>query len=251
MKTVQKRNFQKTQKRKNAFFFRKNACSERAGAAARAQLHLQVADVKDQAALLAHDPDLPGFDVGLALAAGQSLRSLDLVAVSVPKADVPRVQLALQERGALSGLFEAALPFVLHVGPAQRQTKTVVFTYYDGHAFFYRNARPVLEQMGCALVMHRRDPKQTVPPLEEWSPWWGEIKPGHFHTTDLREMRRQLLLAEHNPQVTLRSLAQFSSLKLRAKGGQCVIRELPEDWELLQAWAKGWGCTTAGRGWPR
>ena len=87
----------KTQKR---LFFRKNACSERAGAAARAQLHLQVADVKDQAALLAHDPDLPGFDVGLALAAGQSLRSLDLVAVSVPKADVPRVQLALQERGA-------------------------------------------------------------------------------------------------------------------------------------------------------
>ena len=34
--------------------------------------------------------------------------------------------------------------------PAQRETKTVVFTYYDGHAFFYRNARPVLEQMGCA-----------------------------------------------------------------------------------------------------
>ena len=125
--------------------------------------------------------------------------------------------------------------------PAQRETKTVVFTYYDGHAFFYRNARPVLEQMGCALVMYRRDPKQTVPPLEEWSPWQGEIRPGHFHTTDLRETRRQLLLAEHNPQVTLRSLAQFSSLKLRAKGGQCVIRELPEDWELLQAWAKGLG----------
>ena len=122
---------------------------------------------------------------------------------------------------------------------------------YDGHAFFYRNARPVLEQMGCALVMYRRDPKQTVPPLEEWSPWRGEIKPGHFHTTDLRETRRQLLLAEHNPQVTLRSLAQFLSLKLRAKGGQCVIRKLPEDWELLHAWAKGWGCTTAGRGWPR
>ena len=133
--------------------------------------------------------------------------------------------------------------------PAQRETKTVVFTYYDGHAFFYRNARPVLEQMGCALVMYRRDPKQTVPPLEEWSPWWGEIKPGHFHTTDLRETRRQLLLAEHNPQVTLRSLAQFSSLKLRAKGGQCVIRELPEDWELLQAWAKGLGLHRGG--WPR
>ena len=131
--------------------------------------------------------------------------------------------------------------------PAQRETKTVVFTYYDGHAFFYRNARPVLEQMGCALVMHRRDPKQTVPPLEEWSPWQGEIKPGHFHTTDLRETRRQLLLAEHNPQVTLRSLAQFSSLKLRAKGGQCVIRELPEDWELLQAWAKGLGLHYRGQ----
>ena len=55
--------------------------------------------------------------------------------------------------------------------PAQRETKTVVFTYYDGHAFFYRNARPVLEQMGCALVMYRRDPKQTVPPLEERSSW--------------------------------------------------------------------------------
>ena len=92
----------KTQK--THLFFRKNACSERAGAAARAQLHLQVADVKDQAALLAHDPDLPGFDVGLALAAGQSLQSLNLVAVSVPKADVLQVQLALQERSALSQL---------------------------------------------------------------------------------------------------------------------------------------------------
>ena len=70
--------------------------------------------------------------------------------------------------------------------PTQRETKTVVFTYYDGHAFFYQNASPVLNQMGCALVMYRRDPKQTVPPLEEWSPWQGEIKPGHFHTTDLR-----------------------------------------------------------------
>ena len=68
-----------------------------------------------------------------------------------------------------------------------------------------KKLQKVLEQMGCALVMYRRDSKQTVPPLEEWSPWWGEIKPGHFHTTDLRETRRQLLLAEHNPQVTLRS----------------------------------------------
>ena len=76
--------------------------------------------------------------------------------------------------------------------PAQRETKTVVFTYYDGHAFFY--ARPVLEQMGCALVMYRRDPKQSAPPLEEWSP-------GHFHTTDApritpSQRQKKLLLAE-------------------------------------------------------
>ena len=40
--------------------------------------------------------------------------------------------------------------------PAQRETKTVVFTYYDGHAFFYRNARPVLEQMGCTGATRSR-----------------------------------------------------------------------------------------------
>ena len=46
---------------------------------------------------------------------------------------------------------------------------------------------------------------------------------------------------------SLAELAQFSSLKLRAKGGQCVIRELPEDWELLQAWAKGLGLHYRGQ----
>ena len=34
---------------------------------------------------------------------------------------------------------------------------------------------------------------------------------------------------------------------MRAKGGQCVIRELPEDWELLQAWAKGPGLHYRGQ----
>ena len=80
----------------------------------------------------------------------------------------------------------------------RRETKTVVFTYYDGHAFFYRNARPVLEQMGCALVMYRRDPKQTVPPLEEWSPWLGDgtLRPIHdcvlgFEATMVARVRRE------------------------------------------------------------
>ena len=88
--------------------------------------------------------------------------------------------------------------------PAQRKTKTVVFTYYDGHAFFHRNARPVLEQMGCALVMYRRDSKQTVPPLEEW-PVVGEIKPGHFHTTDLRETRLLASTTRRSRSARLRS----------------------------------------------
>ena len=109
------------------------------------------------------------------------------------------------------------------VEPAQRETKTVVFTYYDGHAFFYRNARPALEQMGCALVMYRRDPKQTVPPLEEWSPWWARSS----RVTSTRRTYGR-------------------------RGGSCCSRSTTRRSrsarsELLQAWAKGLGLTEAGR----
>ena len=47
--------------------------------------------------------------------ARQRLGPLDLAAVGVPEADVPRVQFALQEGRSPSGLLEAALPPVLHI----------------------------------------------------------------------------------------------------------------------------------------
>ena len=46
----------------------KNVVLEGTRVPACAGLHLQVADLEDQPALLAHDPDLPGLDAGLTLA---------------------------------------------------------------------------------------------------------------------------------------------------------------------------------------
>ena len=84
--------------------------------------------------------------------------------------------------------------------PVEKDAKTVVFTRYNGHAFFHRSARPVLEP--------------------ECSPRWV-LSTG-------RTCACSLLFAGQTSLVMLRSLAEISSLKLRAKcGGQCVIRELP------------------------
>ena len=81
---------------------KKNAVLEGARVPARAGVHLQVADLH-QAALLAHDPDLPGLDMGLGLAARQ------------PRAFGSCCRRSLQEGRSLSGLLEAALPPVLHI----------------------------------------------------------------------------------------------------------------------------------------
>ena len=83
---------------------------------------------------------MPGLDAGLALAAGKGLGPLDLVAVGVPETDVPCVQLALQEGGALPGLFEAALPPVFciaavapdAVGPQRQLVDALLFEIIPG-----------------------------------------------------------------------------------------------------------------------
>ena len=55
---------------------------------------------------------------------------------------------------------------------------------------------------------------------------------GHLPT-----IRAQLLAAGHSPRVMLRSSVEYSALKLRIKKGEpCVIRQLPEEAEVLEQW---------------
>ena len=78
-----------------------------------------------------------------------------------------------------------------------------------------------------------------------------EIGCGHFWREDLRSVRAQLLAAGHQPKVALRGLCEWSALRLRASGGDCVIRESSVRMRRCCRSARSaWACPTEGSGWP-
>ena len=145
-------------------------------------------------------------------------------------------------RGRLLGCFQ----------PMQKEERAIAYTAWNGHAFFYKSARAVV---GCDEAERHRYRRQrqdsSTPEFSEWKPWAGEIGCGHFWSEDLRSVRAQLLAAGHQPKVALRGLCEWSALRLRVSGGDCVIRELCEDAQVLH-WngRSAWACPTEGSGWP-
>ena len=133
--------------------------------------------------------------------------------------------------------------------PMQKEERAIAYTAWNGHAFFYKSARAVV---GCDEAERHRYRRQrqdsSTPEFSEWKPWAGEIGCGHFWSEDLRSVRAQLLAAGHQPKVALRGLCEWSALRLRASGGDCVIRELCEDAQVLQECALP--RAAAGRGEP-
>ena len=111
--------------------------------------------------------------------------------------------------------------------PMQKEERAIAYTAWNGHAFFYKSARAVV---GCDEAERHRYRRQrqdsSTPEFSEWKPWAGEIGCGHFWSEDLRSVRAQLLAAGHQPKVALRGLCEWSALRLRASGGDCVIRAL-------------------------
>ena len=105
--------------------------------------------------------------------------------------------------------------------------------------------------MGCDEAERHRYRRQrqdsSTPEFSEWKPWAGEIGCGHFWSEDLRSVRAQLLAAGHQPKVALRGLCEWSALRLRASGGDCVIRELCEDAQVLQEWTQRLGVPYRGQ----
>ena len=136
--------------------------------------------------------------------------------------------------------------------PAEKEEKAVVFTSWNGHAFFYRSARAVAacdesEQRQRFRRLKRDNP---LPEFKEWQLWEGEIKSGYFYTEDLRGARAQLLAEGHQPKVSMRGLCEWSALRLRVSGRtDCVIRELCEDAQaqVLQQWTERLGVPYRGQ----
>ena len=130
--------------------------------------------------------------------------------------------------------------------PMQKEERAIAYTAWNGHAFFC--ARAVV---GCDEAERHRYRRQrqdsSTPEFSEWKPWAGEIGCGHFWSEDLRSVRAQLLAAGHQPKVALRGLCEWSALRLRASGGDCVIRELCEDAQVLQEWTQRLGVPYPGR----
>ena len=78
--------------------------------------------------------------------------------------------------------------------------------------------------------------ESSVPLFRDWKEWRGEIEPGHFWCQDLHVARAELLGQGHQPHVAMRGLVEWRYLRLRAKGGDCVVHEYPEDAEVLGKW---------------
>ena len=133
--------------------------------------------------------------------------------------------------------------------PAVKEARAVAFTAWEGHAFFYKNARVFqcddAERLRPRFRSERRE--SAAPEFGNWREWDGELRAGHFCARDLLAARGALLAAGHCPKVAMRSLCEWRSLRLRAGEADCVICELPEDAEALQAWMERFGLKYCGQ----
>ena len=139
-----------------------------------------------------------------------------------------------------SGLMDSWLP-------ALAKGKSLAFATWDGHAYFYKTARVISEwsvsQPSSQRAQLSSEVVSQLPPVSEWSAWDQLPKPGYYHCQDLHQTRKWFLDSGRNPKVTLRGLADWSSLRyacvkaVDGVTGLCIIRELPPDHHEIAAWA--------------
>ena len=104
--------------------------------------------------------------------------------------------------------------------PAVKEARAVAFTVWEGHAFFYKNARSVFQCDDAERLRPRFRSERwesAVPEFGNWREWDGELRAGHFWTRDLGA----LLAAGHCPKVEFVRVAQ-----LAAVGGGGGLRHL-------------------------
>ena len=112
--------------------------------------------------------------------------------------------------------------------PPVREQRPVACCIYRDHAFFYRNAGAVAfcDAEPRDQPSYRGERRESsVPLFRDWKQWRGEIEPGHFWCLDLHVARAELLGQGHQPHVAMRGLVEWRYLRLRAKGGDCVVHE--------------------------
>ena len=123
--------------------------------------------------------------------------------------------------------------------PPVKEERALALCIYRDHAYFYKSARAVAwcDAEPRDTPSYRGERRQsTVPPFGEWQEWLGTLEPGHYWARDLRVARSRLLAEGHQPKVVLRGLVEWRYLRLRVRGGDCIIHEHPEDAEVLDAW---------------
>ena len=85
----------------------------------------------------------------------------------------------------------------------------------------YRAVKRVLEsQRQAARVLYRGEARQTLPPIQERRFDAADVQPGLFWCEDLREARRQLMVAGESPKVAISSPAQYCGLRLSTRPNQ-------------------------------
>jgi hypothetical protein len=121
--------------------------------------------------------------------------------------------------------------------PPRKLNRCVAFACFDGHFYCYENARVVAQAVESEGQLLKNEKREEIPPFSQWKAWDSKVEVGYFYCDDLRRVRKELL-EEHriSPKVSLKSLAQISQLTCRSKGGRCVIREVSDDVEAIQAW---------------
>ena len=93
--------------------------------------------------------------------------------------------------------------------PARKDNKAIAFTSLNGHSYFYDSARHVAKR-SFETNMFRTQKRVELPAFSEWQPWAGEVAAGTFFHDDLKALRRNLLVKDLDPKVSLRSMAEYS-----------------------------------------
>ncbi|WP_353213255.1 AAA family ATPase [Rhodovarius sp.] len=142
--------------------------------------------------------------------------------------------------------------------PAEAQADRVAWTFHDRRVFMYKSGRALEKHRPHAgeRAVLKAEHQGETPPFSAWGEWQGELAPGHFYCSDLRKVRQELLERGKNPKVSLKSLCTWAALRYRctmaAEGvsGWCVIKEVPQDFELMKAWCEKLGVEYRGQGLP-
>ena len=120
----------------------------------------------------------------------------------------------------------------------QKEERAIAYTAWNGHAFFYKSVGAVV---GCDEAERHRYHSRSG------SPGPGRSVVATSGAKTCEACGPSCSQRGTSRRWRYRGLCEWSALRLRASGGDCVIRELCEDAQVLQEWTQRLGVRYRGQ----